>query len=669
MNELEKLYSFIQKYKNSTTYTHVITCKPYDSYNIPDNQHKQFMTLYENAIIAKYHPHIAEKYKDFGPIVIDFIQDNNYTETTIKNIIRLYNKVIRRYLKSVQPNQMYIYVTKLHIIYPFICLELKLQIVMHNLFLKLVKEENIPAMNKNHSNWLLYGSNKNKLTHIYNIANGKIYDTLMPGELNSKKFIRHLINILSVRKDMTPTPLLINKNNIVIMKVSEELLTEIRKLVPILSPKRDYLQIGMCLHNIDYRLLHDWIIFSQKSEVKYEELWNRMQENNYTVAALHYFASKDNPEKYVEIRQEKINMLIQDGLEGSHQSIAQLLTEKYRYIYKCTSINNLWYEFKNHIWVEINRAYTLRNLISSELVPEYHKLWAYYYERSEKTQGYEKEESENRAVYVSKVIAKLQNSNFKKAVMTECAFLMYDSVFLKKFDENMNLIHFKNGIYDLDADIFRDGCPDDYVSLCTGYDYIKCNKYVTEINNFLGRIQSDRKYLMTLLSTCLSGFKSEEKVYIWNGGNGKDILMELFKYTLGDYFKSVDMVEVNVLTKKPFSSAAQEMIKNKKGIRVCLFDEPEATDKINISYMKIFTSLKKPVSFELQFKPFLLCDKLPCIKNNDMLAKLVVIPFEKIKEITDEKILEWRQTFMNMLIDHYREYRRCGMIYPRQVQC
>lgn len=63
--------------------------------------------------------------------------------------------------------------------------------------------------------------------------------------------------------------------------------------------------IGSCLHNIDDRLLVDWIKFSKKSP-KYkpsecQNLWSKMKPNNYTIRTLLYYLKLDDPEMFYEI--------------------------------------------------------------------------------------------------------------------------------------------------------------------------------------------------------------------------------------------------------------------------------------------------------------------------------------------------------------------------------
>ena len=210
-----------------------------------------------------------------------------------------------------------------------------------------------------------------------------------------------------------------------------------------------------------------------------------------------------------------------------------------------------------------------------------------------------------------------------------------------------------------------------------------------------------RNYVLTLLATCLSGSISEENFYVLtgSGANGKSKLMELLKHTLGDLYKPMDIL---LLTgKRTSSSAASPELADKKGIRACTLDEPKSTDEINTGFMKIFTGgdtitaralFKEPIYFKPQFKPFLLCNDLPNIKSDDdgTWRRLKVIPFlskfikqsEASKKMKNqelpknhywadislsEKLPDWKQGFMCMLIKYYREYQKHGLSHPKLV--
>lgn len=760
----EDLYpKFLKFYEDAI----VAGYKPHISEN-----HKEFGPIVIDFDFVQSKEHSGRYYTQ--TMITDTIKLYN---SVIKKYLDVSNNKMEAYvLEKKAPNlRNKEYHDGIHIVYPYICTKPCLQMLMRKEFLDLAEKYGIfkkmPLVNDLDSvfdkgvihkvGWMLYGSVKNPtchpyyVTHIYSTANRKVFDTLIPGEdITKRSYIRHFIDVLSCRRffnvesitpladGVDPSDIDLEINHLkekmqtkledgdriekyigidtnFIKAVSEEQLVEAKNLTSLFSRKRataweTWIQVGRCLHSIDYRLLSDWIEFSKKTtrnnfkKGECEKLWKKMKPYNYTMATLHYFASQDSPEKYIKMKEEKINKLIKNGLEGSHATIAKLLLEKYKYIYRCASIkHNLWYEYKNHRWIEIDSAYSLYNLISDELTLEYSRYQSYLYDTSRKKEGKKKDRCIEDASSISKVIKQLNNSTFKNGVIKECAHMSYDPNFLKRLDENIYLICFDNGVYDLESDTFRDGCPDDYISLCTGYKYVEydeADETSVEINKFLKKIQPDltmREYLMTLLSTCLAGSICEESFYVFtgSGANGKSKLMELLKYSMGDLFKPMDILVL--VGKRTSSSGATPEIADKKGIRVCPFDEPRATDEINTGFMKIFTggdliSARKlygePIYFKPQFKPFLLCNHLPNIKSDDdgTWRRLKVIPFGskfiKQEEATkkmkkqglpenhfwadmnlSEKLPEWKEMFMGLLINYYRKYKKGGLIHPKLV--
>ena len=147
------------------------------------------------------------------------------------------------------------------------------------------------------------------------------------------------------------------------------------------------------------------------------------------------------------------------------------------------------------------------------------------------------------------------NNSFKNTLMDECKSIFYDSTFEQKLDSNIYLLGFDNGIYDLEQGIFREGRPDDYVTLSTRNSYYKWsdkNPYNIKIIKFFEQIlpnESIRKYFINVLCTCLSGLTKEEKIYVLtgSGSNGKSLTMDLLCQALGDYYMSCD---ISMITRK-----------------------------------------------------------------------------------------------------------------------
>lgn len=513
----------------------------------------------------------------------------------------------------------------------------------------------------------------------------------------------------SARAEMT-----LGRDTGFVRATSERELVEARNLVKLFSSARaeewyKWIEVGKCLHNIDYRLLADWIEFSKKCPEKYKEgeckkLWNKFKPSKYTMGSLHYYASVDSPKKYIALKEENVTKCIkQVEYIPEHYSVAKLLVEMNGYRFKCASIKqNLWYEFKNHRWVKMDDAYSLRKYISEDLAVLFSdRQRTLFTGTKDKVINQKRQEKlMDRAKGIMNIMKKLCNNSFKNGVVKECASLSYDPNFLKNMDENTKLLCFENGVYDLEGDYFRDGCPDDYITFTTGYahfEYDPEDDYAKSIDDFLNKIQPDpvmKEYLLTLLSTCCAGSISEESFYVFtgSGANGKSKLMELLRHALGDYFKSMD---VRLLTeKRSNSSSASPEVADKKGVRACTLDEPNSTDKINTGFMKLFTGgdeimaralYSDPVYFRPQFKPFLLCNKLPNIDADDdgTWRRLRVIPFNskfvKPSEMhkygkkmpknhfeadlgLSQQLEEWKQVFASLLIVYHRKYKKAGSL-------
>jgi phage/plasmid-associated DNA primase len=376
----------------------------------------------------------------------------------------------------------------------------------------------------------------------------------------------------------------------------------------------------------------------------------------------------------------------------SYNYFAKKLMEKYGYKYRCASIRfNIWFEFKNHKWIETDSSYCVRYLID-ELIIDYNKqqtqLYHYAnqcYDDDTKIQCYEK------AKIIFVIINKLSSNAFKNNIIRAYAELAYDPNFLKNLDENINLICFTNGVYNLTTNEFRDGKPDDYISLCTNYEYIeydKNNKYSGCIKRFFQMIQPDktmRKYLLTVLSTCLFG-SAPENIYVFlgSGSNGKNKVMELMKYVLGDLFKPMDiMILINKISE----------LADKKGIRICMFDDFGGTNEINANFIKIFLNdniktrslYKDPIYFRSHIKSFFLSDHMPNIELKcDDLEKIKIIDFPskfvnhfnvklkpnqfRVNANLSCELFKWKQMFMAKLIKYYNKYRANGLIHPDSVK-
>lgn len=382
-----------------------------------------------------------------------------------------------------------------------------------------------------------------------------------------------------------------------------------------------------------------------------------------------------------------------DQLITTSYDFAVLLQSMYEKNFVCASIKHKsWYEFKDHRWIENDSAATLYSKISTELIEEYKKIYESVIE-----QETDQEQKISIMKLYASTIKKLKSTSFKKSIIEECQFLFYDKEFLNNLDENRNLICFNNGIYDLEKMIFRDGLPQDYISLCTNTDYKEYDsndENIKSLNKYFEQVHPNeniRNYVLNLLSSYLSGHIADEKFIIWTGtgANSKSKLVELFSLCLGDYSGTLP---ISLLTQKRSKSGqATPEIAMSKGRRFMVFQEPESDSVIKVGLMKELTGgdtisarqlFKEPIEFKPQFKLLLTCNILPHIPANDggTWRRLRVVEFKskfchnpkKENEFLIDYNLSnnfeiWKQSLMSLLIQKYKHYKRHGLEEPREV--
>ena len=490
-----------------------------------------------------------------------------------------------------------------------------------------------------------------------------------------------------------------------------------KSIVKILDKKRansysDWIRLGWCLHNIDHRLLEDWIGFSKRSD-KYvdgecEIQWDHMKNEGLGLGSLYLWAREDNLHKYTELSRNNLRKCMIDSLSIAPNDIAKVVYHKYKNEFVCSSSkHNVWYQFKNHRWNEIDNAIELRKRLSHEIVDEYLKLNMYIskqaYEIHESINNKEKQLQMETLKVISKVIDKLKNTSFKKNVITECSELFHDSEFESKLDKNLHLIGFENGVYDLNKLEFREGVFEDYISLSTGinyYDHDEDDENLLEVYKFLHEVlpkRNVREYVLKCMATFLHGAVKQEKFHIWtgSGGNGKSKLIELFQNSFRDYCCPLP---VSHLTReRGRSEGANSALATTKNKRFVPLQEPEAGEDLKVGELKMLSGgdtvpvrdlYKKQEYIKPQFKMVLTCNALPGLSSTDrgVWRRISVVEFisefmhdpdpaEKYQFPIDENLganLEadgpWTEPFIYILIEYYKKYLKSGITEPAEVQ-
>ena len=468
----------------------------------------------------------------------------------------------------------------------------------------------------------------------------------------------------------------------------------------------DWIKLGWVLRNIDYRLLAQWVEFSQVSNKfiggECEKLWDRMRVDTLGMGTLRWWAKKDNLPKYNEILSDNVITLIDRcaGSDGAHFDVARVVQAMYKDTYRFTT-RDIWYTFKpsQHRWVRTKEGLYLRLLLSNEICTK-------FLERALHFNAEAMRYPDNRDVFEDKskklqcIGLKLKNCGFKDSIMKECKCLFTDEKFEEVLDSHAHLIGFENGVYDLRMHEFREGLPDDYISFSTGRHYVPYdpqNADARELNKFFDTLFTNPnvcRYVKDVLSIVLDGSVRQEKFYMFtgSGSNGKSKLLELVQKAIGEYYC---ILPISLLTqKRAASNAAQSELERTKGRRFAVMQEPGDNEKLNIGLMKELSGgdrilarglFKEPIEFRPQFKMIMTCNELPEVSSDDGGTWRRIRVMEFTSKFTDapdcanpkefnidlelsEKFDRWAEMFISMLIEHHKHLDPATIQEPLEVR-
>jgi P4 family phage/plasmid primase-like protien len=498
---------------------------------------------------------------------------------------------------------------------------------------------------------------------------------------------------------------------------------EARRLTELLSPERagpysSWIMVCWALANISKKLKYDFFRFSEKSSsgnfdangcnVQWERAIEYDGDYKLGLGSLRLWAKKDNPEGYSRFITMSVSPLMKEAESGTHTDIAMVLYYMFKDQFVCASIGkNVWYQFVDHRWVQIDGGYTLMNKISDDLSGNFTNMIGKTINDKENplNRGDSRDFDDKRMVDFMKIIKNLKNSSFKGKIMDECRRRFHIPKFGDRLDGNPDLIGFNNGIYDLERKCFRDGLPEDYVTFTTGYDWVEYSddhEYIKDVVDFFEKLHNKehiRNYILKLFAAHLSGRILSNRFVIWtgSGSNGKSTAIELFQYAYGEY---CDTVAVTLLTRKPGNSReASPEVAGLRGKRFVVFQEPEGDDQIYPGNMKMMTGKDEiparplygdPIKFRPQFKMVLTCNRLPTIKayddgtwrrmevtkwgakflDHDRVIKKPDVEFYKDYKL-DKKLKKWKGAFMWYLIKRVYEpnnMNETAIIAPEEVK-
>lgn len=505
--------------------------------------------------------------------------------------------------------------------------------------------------------------NTKKLISLLSIRKSSVYDSCEITELGRATVLEGEKSRLKKQKDELKRLYSNSEINI----DTQETYDYAKKLVQILDKKRaeryqSWMELGWCLHNIDFRLLEDWIAFS-KTCVQYEasaeeecrEKWMAMRTKGLNIGTLCFWAEMDDRPKYLKIRETTYEGLIREccgsikitdksepkgSINDSIWYIVRVIKKMYEHQFVCSNYEKKeWWDFNGNIWERSDGAILMRKAIPEEVYGSFNKAYLVYNEKSQKMEPNSEAFNKNKNLSKSALFIanKIRNPTVKRLIVDEAAEAFHWTKtdgcnFEEKLDSNTKLIGMKNGVYDLNYHCFRQGRCDDYISMSTKNDYFEYTwetPVVAEIMLFVQQVlprKSVRDYVLKIFASCLDGSTGQEKFYIFLGcgGNGKSKIMELLQMTIGDY---AGTLSVSAITQnRPPSNAPTPELMRLKGRRFVSIQEPNKKEELQVGRVKELTggdtiiarSLnKEPIEYKPQFKMFLSCNHCPKVPPDD----------------------------------------------------
>ncbi len=390
------------------------------------------------------------------------------------------------------------------------------------------------------------------------------------------------------------------------------------------------MEVGWCLFCITegkQEGLDLWKAFCQQAddydEIKCEDRWFKMTARGMTLGTLRHWARCDSPDLYNEWRQTDVGNQMMDVIcepQITEGAMARVAIALYKDRFLCSDIKNeLWYEYYGHRWRPLEAAHEVYNTLNDDLRQLFLVHRKRFHDRigqlqyqlgemaPEDQKGKEgktlKIEIAQQEVYRKGCTNSMQFLNKRMALANTIRMManrLLDPKFESRKDRNKYLLGFENGILDLQQKRFRNGTPDDKVTMSTGYDYrdiVTCAEAEQFIDDFYAKIYPNsnrRRYKQGVDAQTMEGGNKFKNFYILTGpkdsGKSKSILfMEKLFGTGEDGYAGAFPPQsfTNATNQKTAGGASPEEVRliNKR-----LAIANEVVGSLNRAFVKLWTS-------------------------------------------------------------------------------
>ena len=485
----------------------------------------------------------------------------------------------------------------------------------------------------------------------------------------------------------------------------------------------EWMDVGWSLFNISQGIeegLELWIEFSRRSskfvEGICEEKWGGMELRGKGIGSILAMARSDSPDLYKNWKSLNVETWIHKSIEEvkpNEWRVAQVIKMIYKDRFLCADPKkDIWFRFDEHRWKQDSDSTRLRYLMATEIVLEYDRV------RNKITSnlGLETEAraiKEKEAERCKAISTALLTCPFQDRVIRMCKILFYDEKFLSEMDQNRKLFGCENGVLDLELGIFREGRPDDKITMTCKNPYqvrSEDDDEVQEVRMLFQKIFVNPNILGYFYdTTCsyLEGGNANKIFLVWagDGDNAKSLVALILEEMLGDY-AGVFPPELFIMGRGNSSGSARPELAQTRGKRWMTASEIPKNQLVdygaikrlsggdNIYVRKLFG---EPEKQKPQFTMAIQVNEYPKIPAHDEATwnRIRVLPFEskfvrpskldkwpvpekevdqwKLKRFhadlsMSNKIAEMAPILLWILVEHYKVYKKTGLKEPPEVK-
>eukprot|EP00873_Tetraselmis_striata_P039780 jgi/Tetstr1/460044/TSEL_005364.t1 len=315
-----------------------------------------------------------------------------------------------------------------------------------------------------------------------------------------------------------------------------------------------------------------------------DEAWVQQVEEGF---ANHATEMKEIADK----RDDKTKLVVEAAREGGHRLLAKLFHAMYPDLYAFLGKPDGWYVFRSPRWYPI----------SMNVQPIMKKIDTSLYKtvaKSLKILEAEEVPDSFTIELVSGLLTFISTMKFKKDLVDQLAVSYHvadPSQWLSALDSNTHTLGFEDCVYDFDEKCFREGRPEDMISMSVGHTQADVEAHM--IGSDIGREIIDAIetmhasdevlwYVLQTLATSVVGDRPNDRFQIWSGtgGNGKGLVKNLVSSALGQYYyePTAGLFATRSVTGSVLSSELAKL----KGKRICIASEAEPGDTLRAGLLK-----------------------------------------------------------------------------------